>query len=40
MRLLFQLAGFEQIEVYGDYEFNAYDEESPRLFVVATKPGA
>lgn len=39
MRLLLQMAGFEQIEVYGDYDFNPYYEDSPRLFVVATKPG-
>jgi ubiquinone/menaquinone biosynthesis C-methylase UbiE len=39
MRLLLQMAGFEQIELYGDYEFNAYEEDSPRLFVVATKAG-
>lgn len=38
MRLLLQLAGFEQIEIYGDYEFNTYSEDSPRLFAVATKP--
>jgi SAM-dependent methyltransferase len=37
MRLLLQLAGFDQIEVYGDYAFEAYTEDSPRLFVVATK---
>jgi 2-polyprenyl-3-methyl-5-hydroxy-6-metoxy-1,4-benzoquinol methylase len=39
MRLLLQMAGFEQIEIYGDYEFNSYEEDSPRLFVVATKAG-
>lgn len=38
MRLLLQLTDFEQIEVYGDYDFNPYTEDSPRLFVVATKP--
>jgi len=40
MRLLLQLTGFEQIEVYGDYDFNTYEEDSPRLFVVALRAGA
>lgn len=39
MRLLLQITGFEQIEIYGDYEFSPYTEDSPRLFVVATKSG-
>lgn len=39
MSLLLERTGFEQIEIYGDYDFNLYDEESPRLFVVATRAG-
>jgi 2-polyprenyl-3-methyl-5-hydroxy-6-metoxy-1,4-benzoquinol methylase len=40
MSLLLQHVGLGQVEVYGDYNFNEYEEESPRLFVVATRvPG-
>ncbi len=37
MCLLLQRVGLDQVEVYGDYNFNTYEEESPRLFVVATR---
>ncbi len=37
MRLLCQRAGFGEVECYGDYDFGPYDEDSPRLFVVAVK---
>ncbi len=35
--LLLQRTGFEQAEIYGDYDFNSYKEDSPRLFAVATR---
>lgn len=34
-RRLLTEAGFENIEIYGDYDKNAYDKESKRLIVVA-----
>lgn len=34
-RRLLMEAGFENIEIYGDYDKNAYDKESKRLIVVA-----
>ncbi len=37
MRLLLQMAGLQQVETYGDYEFNSYEEASPRLLAVATR---
>lgn len=36
-RLLLRLAGFGAVEVYGDYDFSPYHEDSPRLFVVAER---
>jgi hypothetical protein len=39
MRLLLDQAGFADIELYGDYDFSPYDEDSPRLFVIATRAG-
>jgi SAM-dependent methyltransferase len=40
LSLLLDSAGFGKVEMYGDYEFNAYEEDSPRLFVVATRTGS
>ncbi len=40
LSLLLDSAGFGKVEAYGDYEFNAYEEDSPRLFVVATRTGS
>ncbi|MBN1427443.1 MAG: class I SAM-dependent methyltransferase [Anaerolineae bacterium] len=37
MRLLLRQAGFSDIELCGDYDFSPYEEESPRLFVIATR---
>lgn len=37
MRLLLALGGFRDVEFYGDYDFNPYSEESPRLFTVAAR---
>ncbi|MBN1313778.1 MAG: class I SAM-dependent methyltransferase [Anaerolineae bacterium] len=37
MRLLLSRAGFSDIELCGDYDFSPYEEESPRLFVIATR---
>ena len=37
MRLLLSQAGFSDIELCGDYDFSPYEEESPRLFVIATR---
>jgi SAM-dependent methyltransferase len=37
MRLLLDRAGLQVEGLYGDYDFNPYEEESPRLFVVATR---
>jgi SAM-dependent methyltransferase len=37
MRLLLQQAGFDHIEIYGDTDFSAYGEDSPRLLAVAEK---
>lgn len=37
MRLLLAQAGFDQVQLYGDYDFNDYEEASPRLFVVAVR---
>ncbi len=35
MRLLLARAGFGAVELYGDYDFNPYDEDSPRLLAIA-----
>lgn len=40
MRLLLSLSGFHDAELYGDYDFSPYDENCPRLFVVATRGNA
>jgi hypothetical protein len=37
MRLLLERAGFSPVEFYGTYDFDPFDEHSPRLFVVAEK---
>jgi SAM-dependent methyltransferase len=37
MRLLLDRAGFQVEGLYGDYDLNPYEEESPRLFVVTTR---
>jgi SAM-dependent methyltransferase len=37
MRLLLKQAGFSDVELCGDYDFSPYEEESPRLFVIATR---
>jgi SAM-dependent methyltransferase len=37
MRLLIERAGLQVEGLYGDYDLNPYEEESPRLFVVATR---
>ncbi|HEC21880.1 MAG TPA: class I SAM-dependent methyltransferase [Chloroflexi bacterium] len=37
MRLLLERVGLRPVELCGDYEFNPYQEESPRLFVIATR---
>ncbi len=39
MRLLLGQAGFSEIELCGDYDFSPYEEDSPRLFVIATRAG-
>lgn len=39
MSLLLQFVGLEQAEIYGDYDFNPYAEDSPRLLAVATRAG-
>ncbi len=39
MRLLLRLAGLDQAELCGDYDFSPYDEDSPRLLVIATRAG-
>ena len=39
MRLLLRLAGLDQTEMCGDYDFSPYDEDSPRLLVIATRSG-
>ena len=40
LSLMLDSAGFGKVEAYGDYEFNAYEEDSPRLFMVATYTGS
>ncbi len=37
MRLLARQAGLSQVELCGDYDFSPYDEDSPRLFVIAVR---
>ena len=37
IRLLLERAGFLPVEFYGTYDFDPFDEHSPRLFVVAEK---
>lgn len=37
MRLLLALSGFRDAEFYGNYDFAPYDEDSDRLFTVATR---
>lgn len=37
MRLLLALAGYRDVEFYGDYDFSPYTEDSPRLFTVASR---
>jgi hypothetical protein len=39
IELLLEKAGLHLAELYGDYEFNRYTQDSPRLFVVATRAG-
>jgi ubiquinone/menaquinone biosynthesis C-methylase UbiE len=39
MHLLLSQAGYSVIELYGDYDFSPYEEDSPRLFVIATRAG-
>ena len=40
MRLLLRLAGLDQAEICGDYDFSPYEEDSPRLLVIATRSGS
>lgn len=40
MRLLLSQAGFGPVDLYGDYDFTPYDEDSPRLLAVAEKEGS
>lgn len=37
LRLLLAQTGFGAVECYGDYDFAPYQEDSPRLFVVAAR---
>jgi SAM-dependent methyltransferase len=37
MHLLIERTGLQVEGLYGDYDLNPYEEESPRLFVVATR---
>jgi SAM-dependent methyltransferase len=37
IRLLLERTGFSPVEFYGTFEFDPFDEHSPRLFVVAEK---
>ena len=37
IRLLLERVGFSPVEFYGTYDFDPFDEHSPRLFVVAEK---
>jgi hypothetical protein len=37
IRLLLERTGFTAVEFYGSYDFDPFDEHSPRLFVVAEK---
>jgi SAM-dependent methyltransferase len=39
IRLLLSQTGFSDIELCGDYDFSPYEEDSPRLFVIATRAG-
>ena len=39
IRLLLGQTGFSDIELCGDYDFSPYEEDSPRLFVIATRAG-
>ncbi|GAB4472330.1 MAG: class I SAM-dependent methyltransferase [Anaerolineae bacterium] len=40
LRLLLARAGLNRVELYGDYDFNPYDETSSYLLAVATQGGA
>lgn len=40
MRLLLAQSGFGAVECYGNYDFSPYQEDSPRLFVVAVRLAA
>jgi SAM-dependent methyltransferase len=40
MRLLLRQSAFGEVEIYGDYDFSSYEEDSPRLLVVAVRDGA
>jgi SAM-dependent methyltransferase len=40
LRLLLAQAGFAAVQIYGDYDFGPYDEDSPRLFTLAEKSGS
>jgi SAM-dependent methyltransferase len=37
MRLLLERTGFQNVESYGSYDFDPYQAESDRLFIVATR---
>lgn len=37
MNLMMKMAGFDQIELCGDYDFSPFEEDSPRLLVIGVK---
>src|SRR5262249_18821137 len=39
IRLMLKMAGMDQVELRGDYDFSRYEEGSPRLLVTATQAG-